>query len=159
MGVGRSCPICGAALVPGGSRGRPKTYCSPRCRKAAELERRREERRQFWAELYAGDPPQADMDALAATEAVNEALAVASNAERALMLSHLPAELHEPARLSDPFDDESDLFGLLDDGAVRIRRQGAFAVAERYVDEELVGGGLLVLAEGCWRWVDDPGGD
>lgn len=41
----RNCPFCAGELPTGARRGRPKTYCSAACRRSAELEIRRIDRR------------------------------------------------------------------------------------------------------------------
>jgi hypothetical protein len=50
------CKSCGAVLIKG-ALGRPRSYCSDACRRAAELEVRRAARAQKWARCVKfGDP-------------------------------------------------------------------------------------------------------
>lgn len=53
------CPICGTGVPHGGGRGRPRTYCTPRCRKTAELKVRAGRRRAYWAAMWGVELPDA----------------------------------------------------------------------------------------------------
>lgn len=50
----RECPVCGGALPDSASTGRPRAYCSPICRKRAELARRKDAREARIAAMWQG---------------------------------------------------------------------------------------------------------